>query len=396
MHLRNRHIIDQITKKKRAFPLVGILGARQVGKSTLLRELIGKKGAIPYFTLDRPEVLMQLRSRTEDFILTETADFQSPIIIDEAHKAPQIFDVLKVLADEKKRRGIVTITGSVDFSQVAGVRETLTGRIGICRLYPLTVAEVWQHEFRTRWLKGRPEKNPQSEVRSQHIDAWLDRGGMPGICWLRDAAERESIIDEWLGSVCYRDLLQLKGARFDGALAREILTLVARAPQTSAAELATRLGVDARIVSKHLNGLEALFVVTRIKPLSSAGGTGGDRFYLLDAAVAAFLGAPRKVLYTVLMINEIVAQHEYAGLGRVELCYYASRGATKLDLAVKSKDSLHGFFIADRVEQSPGTMRSLGHLMKSGTYSKVSVLAPVTQSMKLGPNIVLEPYASYC
>ena len=96
------------------------------------------------------------------------------------------------------------------------------------------------------------------------------------------------------------------------------------------------------------------------------------------------------------MINEILAQHEYAGLGRADLYYYASRGATKLDLVLKRKDILYGFFLSDRVEQSPGTMRSLGYLIKSGIYSKISILAPVTQSVKLAKDILLEPYSSYC
>lgn len=149
MHLRQRFLISIIKKKQKVFPLVGVLGARQVGKSTLLRDLIGKLGDIPYFTLDRPEILQELRTRAESFILANSNDFSTPIILDEAHKAPQAFDVLKVLADERKNRGIVTITGSVDFSLASGVRETLTGRIGLCRLYPLSVSEVAQRQLTT-------------------------------------------------------------------------------------------------------------------------------------------------------------------------------------------------------------------------------------------------------
>jgi predicted AAA+ superfamily ATPase len=147
MHLRNRHLIDKIVKRRKAFPLVGVLGARQVGKSTLLRDILAKQLGVTYITLDRPQILRDAKSRPEGFVLTHTEEFKKPIIIDEAHKAPPLFDVLKVLADERKNRGIVLLTGSVDFLSVSGIRETLTGRIGMTRLYPLTVGEIAQRRF---------------------------------------------------------------------------------------------------------------------------------------------------------------------------------------------------------------------------------------------------------
>lgn len=375
--------------------MVGVLGARQVGKSTLLREIIGKDSNIPYFTLDRPEVLRQIRSRAESFILTETNEFKSPVIIDEAHKAPKLFDVLKVLSDERKNRGIVTITGSVDFSMASGVRETLTGRIGICKLFPMTVSETRKKKFFTRW-KSDLLKDSSGEITSANVETWIERGGMPGICRLGDEAERVAMIEEWLQSICNRDLLQLKGSRYDGALAREILALISKNPELTAARIASELGIDSRVVSKHLLGLESLYVVNRVRPLRSLSGAGFDRFYVLDSAIAAHLGASRKTLYTVLMINELLAQHEYSGAARPELYYYASRGATRLDLAIKSRENYYGFFISDRAEQSSYTIRSLEAAGEKKFFHKIAVLAPVTGEVKLGRHITLEPYARYC
>ncbi len=65
MHLRTRHALDIITKKARMLPIVGVLGPRQVGKSTLLRDLLAPKQQIPYFTLDRPEILHEVGPFTD-------------------------------------------------------------------------------------------------------------------------------------------------------------------------------------------------------------------------------------------------------------------------------------------------------------------------------------------
>lgn len=401
MHLRQRFLTEIIDKKRKIFPLVGVLGARQVGKSTLLRDIIGKQnGGIRYLTLDRPEILKEARVRAENFVLSNTNEFTSPITIDEAHKAPGLFDILKVLADEKRKRGIVTITGSVDFALASGVRETLTGRIGICRLYPLTIAELTGKPFRTRWAaankKSSGKKQTEASATDTQVEAWLERGGMPSICRLHDRTERESMIEEWLQSVCYRDLLQLRGAKYDGALAREIIQHVAERPDLSQAELAHAIGEDSRVVAKHILGLEALFILTKVRPYKQKGGGGFDRYYVLDASVASYLRASRKTLYTILMINEILAQHEYGGIGRVELFYYATRRSTKIDLLVSSGRRTSALVISDRATIDPYSLRTLRTLRDKGFSDSFSIVSPVAQEFKIDRAIIAVPIRYYC
>ena len=383
MHLRDRFLNAVIKHRWKVHPIVGVLGARQTGKTTLLREILGKQNKIPYFTLDRPELLKQIKSRPESFILTETDDFSKQIIIDEAHKAPKIFDVLKVLADEKRTRGIVTITGSVDFVSVRGVRETLTGRIGLCRLFPMTVAEVLRKPLGTFWKNRKKSKNIA-------VEAWIKRGGMPGFCALGNDAERSLVIDDWILSVCERDLPVLKGARLEGYIAREVLSQICADPERPPSKIAAEIGEDTRTVHKHLSALESLFVIHRVRPLT----TGFDRFYVLDAGVAGRLGASDKTKYTILMINEVLAQHEYLGLPRPSLFHHTSRGTTKVELVIKSQNEQFGFAISDHVEITRSKVRSLESDRK--LFSTLSVLAPVVSHQKLSKDILLEPFSYYC
>lgn len=399
MHTRTRYLAKIISKKQRVFPLVGILGARQVGKSTLLRDLYGKQHSIPYFTLDRQEVLNEARLRPENFILANTADFTKPIIIDEAHKAAPLFDTLKVLADERRSRGIVLLTGSVDFALARGVRETLTGRIGICRLYPMTISELHGREFTLTWPQiaaTKEIKSVPSSATATEISIWLERGGMPAIARLGEKSERDLLIEEWLQSVCHRDLLELKGANYDGPLAREILSRIARQPHISQSELATELGEDSRIIGKHLQGLEALFILYRVRPIKQRGGTGFDRFYLLDAAIATYLGANLETAYMTLVINEILAQHEYGNLGRAELYYLASRGTTKLDLVIKQGTQLTALVVSDRDKLSSYKIKSLKQIVTQKRFAQVTVFAPISEPLLIDRGIRMLPYNAIC
>jgi predicted AAA+ superfamily ATPase len=384
MHVKNRYLSNAIDKKRKILPLVGILGARQVGKSTLLRDLIGKASEIPYFTLDRQEVLREARRSAENFILSRTDDFKNPVIIDEAHKAPALFDALKVLADERKTRGIVLLTGSVDFSLAAGVRETLTGRLGVCRLHPLTVGEIAQRGFL------------QPKATLKEVDAWIERGGMPAICQIRTRVERDALIEEWLQAVCYRDLLQLKGARYDPVIAREVLNIVARLPDSSQSDIAHEMGEDSRVIAKHLRGLEALFVINQIRPYKRLGCSGATRFQLFDSAVARYLGATVGTCRGILLVNEFLARFEYSGNPRPSLAFLARRGHTKIDLIVEEEKGLRALVVIERAELDSYRLRSLKSLVGEGDLPKIEIVAPIAERMIISKGIEMVPTQEYC
>lgn len=415
MHLRPRAVIEILNKKRRLYPLVGVLGIRQSGKSTLLRDLVGRQEGLPYFTLDRPEILKAVKAKPESFLRAESNGFEKSIIIDEAQKSPALFDVLKVLADENRKRGMVLLAGSVDFSKAHGVREALTGRIGISRLYPFTLGEL--RGDATVAEEGAGKKiglidkmagdakydASQADRLNREIQTYLLRGGMPTICRIGDAHERGLIINELLDAICYRDLMQLKGARYDGAIARELLSLIARHPTYSKADFAHEMGEDARIIDKHIRGLEALFVLHRVS--SYKAGSRDDRFVIWDAAICHYLGGDHKSCFLSLLINQIKAGYEYGGEPEPELAYYSSRGATKIDLVVKprlakggeyvqgpsSPSSVLPIVLVDKDQISSAMQKSLKALIDKALFSKIFVVSPIMQGYSLSEQIKVVP-----
>src|SRR3989338_7871688 len=121
-HQRPRHLTARITKFAKFWPVVGILGLRQSGKSTLLRDQL-KAGQ--YVTFDEEDIREDAESSVKQFL----SKLSRPVIIDEAQKVPKIFDQIKAEVDKKKIPGDFYVTGSSNFTKHEEISESLTGRI---------------------------------------------------------------------------------------------------------------------------------------------------------------------------------------------------------------------------------------------------------------------------
>jgi len=160
------------------------------------------------------------------------------------------------------RRGWFSVSGSVEFSDKAGIRESLAGRIGICRLYPLTLCELAQQPLQIPWVKGW---NESVRIRTAtEVDHWLKRGGMPIFCALHDAAEIRLAIESWLEALCYRDMQQLKRGKLNGDIALAILSSIARQPRINLSRIAHDTGSNRTTIAKHLAAFEALFLIYKL------------------------------------------------------------------------------------------------------------------------------------
>lgn len=125
-----------ILRLAQQFSVVAVTGPRQSGKSTLVKETFPNKR---YVTFDDKSVRDLAASNPRDFIKA----FKDGVIIDEAQKVPEIFDALKLIVDsEEYNPGKYILTGSSQFKLKKKIKESLSGRIGIVNLLPLSIAEL--------------------------------------------------------------------------------------------------------------------------------------------------------------------------------------------------------------------------------------------------------------
>lgn len=389
MHTRPRHIIEILRKRSKISQVVGILGPRQVGKSTLLQKIWARELGANYVTLDRPEIQDRINSDPENYLRSQTENLSLPLIIDEAQKAPRLFDVIKLLADEKGKRGLFILSGSVDFSARGGIRESLTGRMGLCRLYPFTISELNNRKFVFKWSE---KPNKENWAQAKEIELWLERGGMPIFCRLSDATERGLIIEDWLQSICFRDLLQLKGAKFDGVIARRIITLLVNPMLNTKSSIARELDIDSRIVEKHLQGLETLFVIHKIDPHPKS--TGQSKYYLLDAGVAAYLTAPLEMRLRILILNEVLAQSEYSGFPRPTIQYFRNRRGSEVDFIIGDQKVKRALIVSKEASPRSKEINALEMVKRTIGTQNAEILAPIYQQMEIRKGISVVPIAS--
>lgn len=224
----------------RQFPALLLLGARQVGKTTLARSTFPK---LPYCDLEEPRLRQLFVDDSTFQIENRTA---GGLILDEAQSVPTVFPALRGLIDrERQRRGRFLILGSAQPTLVRSVSESLAGRVGILELDPLSATEA---------QTGKRPKDWQQ--------VWL-HGGFPDAL----SGSFREWWEAYLRTYVERDLPHL-GLGADPLLLRRLLTMLAhsQAGLLNASQLGKSLGVSYHTVQHYLNILEQTFLLRRLAP----------------------------------------------------------------------------------------------------------------------------------
>ncbi|MGK5084246.1 AAA family ATPase [Bdellovibrionota bacterium FG-1] len=363
-HSRTRFAISELKRKLQFSPIVTIQGPRQCGKSFLAREVLpAELGAdYRYVTLDLRQT-REMAQNTPSLFLSEYAKSKH-LAIDEAQKAPDLFDEIKARVDVHKNRGQFLLLGSTEFSREVMIRESLTGRLSRQRLFPLTLAEA--HELPPSLSsKTTLVLHKKPRIRREQFIESLRGGGLPGIFALRSEAERTQKLQEWIEVTAFRDLLQFKGAvRPDPELALSILEGIATLEHPDVTSIRDFVKKDLRRVKTHLNLLEQLFAIQKIRPHQQS--TGKDLYLLCDSGLASRLGASvERLLYTQLVL-EVSAQLSYSGQSLLDtkLSYYRAAKGALVHLLIEDKNRLKAVLILGEEKFDRRSLRAFSGVIK--------------------------------
>ena len=167
-----------IEKQEKMFKTILITGARQVGKTTILKNM---KKDINYITLDD---LILAQSAKEDPNLFFKSN-KPPIIIDEIQYVPELLRNIKMIVDETEKNGMFYLTGSQKFSLMKGVSESMAGRVGILNLLGLSMREIKKIDFNLPFLPTEKylEEREKNIVDISYDEIWeiIHKGSMPKV-----------------------------------------------------------------------------------------------------------------------------------------------------------------------------------------------------------------------
>ena len=325
-HRRNRYLMGFLKKQASFWPVVGVIGLRQVGKSTLLRDLIGLS---PYLTLDDEDTRGDAEASAKAFLARQSP----PMVIDEVQKCPSLFDAIKSAVDRNRVPGSFYLTGSSSFSAQKNIRESLTGRIGICELFPMTLAEADECPFAPERVVPVHRHKPRFGI--ERLALQTTRGGMPVPLFSRDASVRSQYWKNWIATTLGRDMARVYGRGYDADFAEKVLFEIVRHHEQGIFPTVGDFRHDSRRTKKYLIALRNVFIVSTL-PCHSTG-TGKDVFYLSDSGMAcALMNHPTGELASlaltrIFVLNEIFANTHYAGQ-IPRWSYFKSRKGTPLDL----------------------------------------------------------------
>jgi predicted AAA+ superfamily ATPase len=242
----NKSIKEELQKERSK--IIIIYGARQVGKTTLVNEVLKdfSDQKLLYVTGDNVSTTKPLSSR--DFKLLEEFVFGYNILfIDEAQRIPEIGINLKLLYDHIPSLKII-VTGSSSLDLASSVKEPLTGRNWSYKLYPISFLELSQI------------KNP-FELKND-LDERLVFGGYPNVLNIKNRDERVKYINELADNYLYKDILEIENIKYHTKL-RNLLRLLAFqiGSEVSIQELANNLQLNQDTIARYIDILEKSFVI---------------------------------------------------------------------------------------------------------------------------------------
>ncbi len=221
-------------------PVVGLIGPRQVGKTTLARYLAEQYSATTFFDLENPVDLSRL---TEPMLALK--DLTGLIVIDEIQHQPELFKVLRVLVDEPKQKRKFLVLGSASPVLLKQTAESLAGRIAYVEIEGFSLQEVGIEHLKKRWLRGGFPR------------AYLANGQTASVEW------RQNFIRTFLE----RDLPQL-GINIPAITMRRFWMMLAHyhGQIWNASEFGRAFGMSDKTVRDYLDILTSTFVVRQLAP----------------------------------------------------------------------------------------------------------------------------------
>ena len=294
--LLTRHVSTRTHELLTHFPAVGIVGARQVGKSTLASMLTGSEGSSSRFlTLDDPEVRAAAEADPRGFLAQAPGD---TLVVDEFQRVPALGLVLKAAIDSNRAPGRFLITGSANLTAKQEMADSLAGRLIMARVHGLSQGELGSEpdDFISAVVGGELNETYRSRLtRDDYVDR-IVAGSYPEAVGLSPRL-RAHWYDSYISLLLERDVREL--ARLSDPL--RLRTLLTQVAATQGSEtVITRLGGTANLpaatTSAYMDLLRALFLIDRIPPWTPnllKREIGRSKYVLADTGLAVHLTRTR-------------------------------------------------------------------------------------------------------
>ena len=372
--MKRPHFLRQIQEIFKVHPVAGLLGPRQVGKSTLARLFARQEKAA-----GRPVTYFDLEDDTDLAALQDPGlalgPLEGTVIIDEVQRLPNLFPRLRVLVDEKKRKVRYLILGSASRDLIRQGSETLAGRIDYMELAPFSLGETGAARQRRLWLRGG---FPSSYL------ADSDRSS---------AAWRKAYIKSFLE----RDIPAL-GIRIPPLSLRRFWLMLAHyhGQIFNSSEIGKSLGIDGHTVRRYLDILSGTFMIRQLAPWVenlAKRQVKSPKIYFRDSGIFhALLGVSAEAdllrhpklgaSWEGFALEEIIRFH---GAEPEESYFWGTHNQAELDLMIMKGGKRIGYEV--KYSSRPGVTRSMRIAREDLKLDALRVVFPGTKRFLLSEGV---------
>ena len=360
-----------ITKILELFPVAALLGPRQCGKTTLAR-IIAEKNPSTYFDLENPVDVARLSAP-----MSVLENIKGLVIIDEIQRKPELFELLRVLADRADNPAKFLILGSASPDMVKGASESLAGRIGFTDLSGFNLWEAGVENRDSLWVRGG---FPNSFLAPD------DNGSM---VW------RENFIRTFLE----RDIPQL-GISIPSETLRRFWTMIAHyhGRVWNAAQFARSMGTSEITARRYLDILAGAYMVRVLPPWFEnlrKRQVKAPKIYIRDSGI----------FHALLQLENLsdiqghpmlgsswesfALEHVVGAFNNRDIYFWATHAGAELDLLVMSKGKRYGFEF--KYADAPGTTRSMRTAINDLSLEYLWVVYPGKEEYALDETISVIP-----
>lgn len=354
--------------------VVLITGARQVGKTTVLKEHLG--GSFSYVSMENPRDYLLAK---QDAVLFFDSH-ELPLIVDEVQRVPELFSPVKWIVDQSDQKGRIVLTGSQTYHLMKGVSESLAGRMRIIEMPPLSLREL---------IGSASSPHPYVPARitePKHVkglDIWsvIHRGSMPE---LQDSSvDWDSFYSDYVSAYLERDVRDLINVRDEAKFYSFMVACAARSGQLlNATDIGNAIDVDHKTVKAWLSVLQASNIVRVIQPfwpnvdkrLSKT-----SKIFFMDTGLVCHLtrwttpeqlrnGAVAGHVFETFVVSEVLKSYMNAGVNLHDVWFYRDAKKREIDLVIQDGHVLHPVEVKMAATVGSDAVKNFGCLDRLSDY----------------------------
>lgn len=339
-----RHISSNILESLTDTPVIFIQGARQTGKTTLVRDLMPEHMSSEYVTLDNTVALSAAQGDPSGFI----AGVRKPVVIDEIQKATALLPAIKEHVDRDRTPGRFILTGSADIMSGLRVSDSLAGRMELFDLWPLSRAEITGSRTNLVDILFGPELAWPAPTDDDVMNAVLT-GGYPEALARSSDKRRQAWFSAYVTTIVERDVRDLSSIQDLTSMPRLLQLLASRTGQLlSYADISRGLTIPQTTLKRYMAILEATFLIRELPAWAVNIGkrvTKASKLMLTDTGLTAHLSGMNhdrltqdRQTFGHLLENYVVcemAKHATWSQNRVALSHFRSHTGQEVDLILE-------------------------------------------------------------